>query len=134
MEAPSSGSARKWDPKWKLYRDSDSVLADLTANFGKDRLKSSIDDIAERRKLLNAQKRKLSQDLKNERRKRTRLLEKGAKFSIQDIIDVASIRMAKYDKMNKALVASFKPGAGPPDAPPAEVPPGDPPASEEEAG
>ncbi len=134
MEAPSSGSARKWDPKWKLYRDSDSVLADLTANFGKDRLKSSIDNIAERRKLLNAQKRKLSQDLKNERRKRTRLLEKGAKFSIQDIIDVASIRMAKYDAKNKALVASFKPGAGPPDAPPAEVPPGDPPASEEEAG
>ena len=81
-------------------------LAALFANAGTDRSEDEIQKLRRERTRLNAEKRALSKQLKNECRKRSRMLTRSAQLSNEDLVEVIHIRQARAVAKAKAAAAS----------------------------
>ena len=73
----------------------DALLAITEAATGMDRGKETINRLQAERRQVAQQKRQLTALLRNESRKRARLLAKSSKLSIPDLVTALHIRQAK---------------------------------------
>ena len=80
-------------------------VADLLAAGGSDASADSIQDLRAQRRLLNENKRALSKALRNETRKRARLLHRSAQLTNGDLVEVLQIRQARAEAKAKAQAA-----------------------------
>ena len=68
--------------------------------------KTKIDEIAEKRKALQAQRKKLSSELRNETRKRQRIRKRSQFLTDDDLVEVLAMRKTKKNAAeNKAATA-----------------------------
>ena len=70
--------------------------------------KSKIEEIAEKRKSLQAERKRLSSELRNESRKRARIVKRSQYLSNEDLVEVLAMRKNKK-KVAEAKAASSKP-------------------------
>ena len=94
---------------------SDGAKADLKSSImdilnadskAVDAGKTKIDEIAEKRKALQAQRKKLSSELRNETRKRQRIRKRSQFLTDDDLVEVLAMRKTKKNAAeNKAATA-----------------------------
>ena len=89
--SPSSGS----NGQSPNMTPEDALLAITEAATGMDRGKETINRLQAERRQVAQQKRQLTALLRNESRKRARLLAKSSKLSIPDLVTALHIRQAK---------------------------------------
>ena len=70
-------------------------MEQLVTLMGHDPRKDRMDEIKAERKAITAAKRKLTEQLKNEKRKRQRLIQKSSRLSNMELLDVMRIRQEK---------------------------------------
>ena len=63
---------------------------------------NAIQILQRRRSELNAQKRELSRQVRNEGRKRSRLIQKSSKLSVPDLVEALALRQARAKAKAKA--------------------------------
>ena len=98
--ASASSDGAKGDLKSSIM---DILNADSKAV---DAGKTKIDEIAEKRKALQAQRKKLSSDLRNETRKRQRIRKRSQFLTDDDLVEVLAMRKTKKNAAeNKAATA-----------------------------
>ena len=91
-----SASASSEGPKGDLKTSIMGILnADSTAV---DAGKTKIDEIAEKRKTLQAQRKKLTGELRNETRKRQRIRKRSQYLTDEDLVEVLAMRKTKEQK------------------------------------
>ena len=71
-----------------------------------DQGKSEIMRLQEQRRQVNAQKRALSQELRNQTRKRQRLINKSAKLSVPDLVQSLYIRQTRAEERARRAAES----------------------------
>ena len=78
-------------------RDLKSSIMDILNADSKavDAGKTKIDEIAEKRKALQAQRKKLSSELRNETRKRQRIRKRSQYLTDEDLVEVLAMRKTK---------------------------------------
>ena len=98
--ASASSDGAKGDLKSSIM---DILNADSKAV---DAGKTKIDEIAEKRKALQAQRKKLSSELRNETRKRQRIRKRSQFLTDDDLVEVLAMRKTKKNAAeNKAATA-----------------------------
>ena len=98
--ASASSDGAKGDLKSSIM---DILNADSKAV---DAGKTKIDEIAEKRKALQAQRKKLSSELRNETRKRQRIRKRSQYLTDDDLVEVLAMRKTKKNAAeNKAATA-----------------------------
>ena len=98
--ASASSDGAKTDLKSSIM---DILNADSKAV---DAGKTKIDEIAEKRKALQAQRKKLSSELRNETRKRQRIRKRSQFLTDDDLVEVLAMRKTKKNAAeNKAATA-----------------------------
>ena len=81
----------------------DAILELISANAsGADRSKDAIQNIQAERRSLQAKKRKLTLELRNETRKRKRMLCKSSRLSTHDLVEVLHIHQNRIVAQSKA--------------------------------
>ena len=97
--AAASGAegAAAADGVGEAVKDVGEAILDLinSGAAGPDRGKSAITDLQDARRVLAAQKRRLTQQLRNETKKRARMMNKSARLSTQDLVEVLHIRQSR---------------------------------------
>ena len=98
--APASGpSAAGTSPGATWASVGDQILELLSSGApGGDAAKSQIDALVNERRALAVEKAKLSKLLRNETKKRKRILEKTTRLSTMDLVEVLNIRQGKAAK------------------------------------
>ena len=103
-QAGKTASASSQGEKQDLKTSIMGILkADATAI---DAGKTKIDEIAEKRKTLQAQRKKLTGELRNETRKRQRIRKRSQYLTDEDLVEVLSMRKTK--KVAEAAKAATK--------------------------
>ena len=69
--------------------------------LGEDELKGKIEDIKSKRKAVSEQKRKLTNEMRNEKRKQDRLVKRSAGLKTPDLLRVLRMREER-DRAKKA--------------------------------
>ena len=86
-----------------------NILKDNTTAV--DASKDKIEEIAEKRKALQAQRKKLTGELRNENRKRQRIRKRSQYLTDEDLVDVLAMRKNKKTQAEAKGKASAKPSA-----------------------
>ena len=73
----------------------EAILQLTSAATGLDKGKTKIAQMQEQRRVLNAEKQALTRTIKNEARKRQRLLAKSSKLSVPDLVQTLYIRQQR---------------------------------------
>ena len=89
----ASGARGASDPRGHIL---ESIAPLLGANHG-SRVMS---EIKEQRRLVSAEKRRLTQQMRNERKKKARLVSRSSRLSNMDLIDVLRLRQEKNQKQS----------------------------------
>ena len=78
----------------EAVKDVGEAILDLirAGATGPDRAKNAITDLQDARRVLAVRKRRLAQQLRNETKKRARMMTKSARLSTQDLVEVLHIR------------------------------------------
>jgi len=82
------------------------VMEAILNLLGEDELKTKIDGIKSQRKAVSEQKRKLTNEMRNEKRKQDRLVKKSAGLKTPDLLKVLRLREEK-DRAKKAAAAAL---------------------------
>ena len=84
------------DPSGAGARDQTAMILEMVQQArGMDQYKGAIQRLQDARKALATQKREVTMQLRNERRKRQRLLHKSCKLSVPDLVQSLCIRQAR---------------------------------------
>ena len=86
-----------------------NILKDNTTAV--DASKDKIEEIAEKRKALQAQRKKLTGELRNENRKRQRIRKRSQYLTDEDLVDVLAMRKSKKTQAEAKGKASAKASA-----------------------
>ena len=86
-----------------------NILKDNTTAV--DASKDKIEEIAEKRKALQAQRKKLTGELRNENRKRQRIRKRSQYLTDEDLVDVLAMRKNKKTQADAKGKASAKASA-----------------------
>ena len=109
-EGSGSGGSASGSPQSTKKEDLKASImgilkADATAI---DAGKTKIEEIAEKRKSLQAERKRLSSELRNESRKRQRIVKRSQYLSNEDLVEVLAMRKNKK-AVAEAKAASTKP-------------------------
>ena len=112
-KAGQSGSASSDGAKGDLKTSIPGILkADATAI---DAGKTKIDEIAEKRKALQAQRKKLTGELRNETRKRQRIRKRSQYLTDEDLVEVLAMRKTKKVAADAKAATTKREGSAPAD-------------------
>ena len=75
-----------------------TILETIAPLLGANQGAVTMAQIKEQRRLVSVQKRALTQQMRNERRKKARLLSKSSRLSNMDLIDVLRLRQEKIQR------------------------------------
>ena len=92
---PARGPRRDREAQEEDPAGQQRVFRDVAAHLPADRFQNAVGDLRTRRSELNAQKRELSKSIKLEERKRQRLLQRSARLSNMQLMEIMAIREKK---------------------------------------
>ena len=94
-------------------RDLKSSIMDILNADSKavDAGKTKIDEIAEKRKALQAQRKKLSSELRNETRKRQRIRKRSQYLTDEDLVEVLAMRKTNKNAAETKAASAKRDGA-----------------------
>ena len=107
-DAPSDGppAADGQDTSSEQETSTQQILRMVSQARDIDQGKSEIMRLQEQRRQVNAQKRALSQELRNQTRKRQRLINKSAKLSVPDLVQSLYIRQTRAEERARRAAVS----------------------------
>ena len=110
-DAGESGAARTADGKSDLKSSIMTILKSDTPVH--DAGKSKMDELAEKRRALQSQRKKLTADLRNESRKRKRIQQRAQYLTDDDLVEAIAMRHnRKKAKADSADPSLKKPSSG----------------------
>ena len=124
---PARGPRRDREAQEEDPAGQQRVFRDVAAHLPADRFQNAVSDLRTRRSELNAQKRELSKSIKLEERKRQRLLQRSARLSNMQLMEIIAIREKKEVTREDRRARMAHEGAGAFAAGPTVAPAGTPP-------
>ena len=98
-EAAGGSAAKPPNPEAQAKKDIGAEIMDILKSdaLGVDEGKQKIADIAQKRKSLQAERKKLTAALRNENRKRQRIRKRSQWLTDSDLVEVLTMRKCKND-------------------------------------
>ena len=134
---PATGPRRGREAQEEDPDQQQRVFRDVASHLPVDRFQNAVSDLRTQRSELSAHKRELSKAIKLQERKRQRLLQRSARLSNMQLMEIMAIREKKEltREDRRARMAQDGAGAftaGPTDAPAGTPPPAIPPSEDDE--
>ena len=109
-DAGESGAARTADGKSDLKSSIMTILkSDAPVH---DAGKTKMDELAEKRRALQSQRKKLTADLRNESRKRKRIQQRAQYLTDDDLVEAIAMRANRKNKADSAEASQKKSSSG----------------------